>query len=190
MSEVRPHVEGNGNHAKIERRSAPGLVARDRGMALVGDPAGFIVALENELQRMCRYDDSSCLMMVAPDRRITVRSMDLLGARFAANLRSYDALCRYGANHFLVLLPHVGEVHVAGIARRLSIQVAGYPVETVEGPGQFVTAMVGSAMLDLADSLNGNIDRAVQAYKCAGTADGATEKPPHAGMAAGRERPH
>lgn len=184
MSEVRPHVEDDGTQANTERRSRPGLVARDRGRALVGDPAGFIVGLESELQRMRRNNDSSCLMMVAPDRRITIRSMDMLGARFASNLRSYDALCRYGANHFLVLLPHVREIHVAGIARRLFIQVAGYAVETADGGEQFVTATLGSAMLDAADTLNGNIDRVVQAYNCAGAGNGNTGSPPLSDAAA------
>lgn len=95
---------------------------------------------------MRRHSDSNCLVMVAPDARVDMSALDSLGG----SLRSYDSLCRYGANHFLVLPPHVRREDVPGIVRRLRVQVAGYPQTLTGGEEAFVTATTGGAMLDTA----------------------------------------
>jgi hypothetical protein len=150
------------NRASLEIDRADSGIRR-----AVGDPTRFVVGLEQELGRMRRHDDSSYLLMLTPDSRIEVTSLDRLGARFAANLRSYDSLCRYGANHFLVMLPHVRDRDVGGIVRRLRIQVAGYPLKLAGGNDAFVTATTGGVMLDFGSSLHENIDRAVLACSIA-----------------------
>lgn len=134
---------------------------------IVGDPTAFIVNLERELGRMRRYGDSSCLLMIAADARVDIPELDRLGLRFAASLRSYDSLCRYGASHFLVLLPHVQSPDVAGIVRRLRVQVAGYSLRLADGREGFVTASTGGTMLDTDCGMHDNIDRAVLAYQAA-----------------------
>lgn len=140
---------------------------RDRSgsCTVIGDPSGFVVNLERELGRMRRYGDSSCLLMIAADARVKFTALDDLGARFAASLRNYDSLCRYGANHFLVLLPHVRSADVPGIVRRLRVQVAGYALDLVDGTEAFVTATTGGSMLDTDYDMHENIDRAVLAYR-------------------------
>jgi len=140
-------------------------IARDElyPCANIGDPSGFIVDLERELGRMRRYGDSSCLLMVTPDAHVDIKAMDSLGARFAANLRSYDSLCRYGANRFLVLLPNIQCVDVPGVIRRLRVQVVGYPLVLAGGENGFVTATTGGAILDTDRTMNENIDRAILA---------------------------
>ena len=152
---VQQVVRGN-HHKSFE-------IVRDdsRSCTIVGDPSGFVVNLDRELARMRRYNDSSCLLMVTPDVRVDILAMDGLGARFAANLRSYDSLCRYGANHFLVLLPHVQTQDVPGIVRRLRLQVAGYSLKLANGADGLVTATTGGVMLDPECPMQTNIDRAI-----------------------------
>lgn len=93
--------------------------------------------------------------------------LDDLTRRVAANLRSYDALCRYGANHFLILLPHVKNADVAGIARRVRVQAAGYALTLADGGKGFVTASTGGVMLDTGIGMQENIDRAAAAFRAA-----------------------
>jgi GGDEF domain-containing protein len=131
--------------------------------------------MERELDRMRRHSDSSGLLLISPDAPVDVKAMDLLGARFANSLRSYDALCRYGANRFLILLPHVVESHVSGIVRRLRIQVTGYSLQLANGTEQYVTSVIGAAMLDPAASLEENIERVVKAHRAAISNDGNAE---------------
>lgn len=144
--------------------------------AIVGDPSGFIVSLEAELGRMRRHSDSSCLLMVTPDANVGIRAMDGLGARLAANFRSYDSLCRYGARQFLVLLPHVLRENAPSIVRRLRVQVVGYPLTLVGGTEAFVTATIGGAMLEAGSTMNENIDRAVMACKVGKKRGGDTDQ--------------
>ena len=167
---VRQAVRANG-HGSVE-------IARDksRPCAIIGDSAGFIVNLERDLGRMRRHSDSSCLMMVAPDARMDMSAVDSLGGRFADNLRSYDSLCRYGANYFLVLLPHVLREDVPGIVRRLRVQVAGYPLALAGGDDAFVMATTGGAMLDADSTMHENIDRAVLACRAGMKRGGDTDQ--------------
>jgi diguanylate cyclase (GGDEF)-like protein len=152
--------------SRVDRDRAVEIVRDGTETArIVGDPSNFIASMERELQRMRRHSDSSSLLMIGPDGRIDIKAMDRMGARFAANLRSYDSLCRYGGNHFLVLLPHVVSLNVPAIARRLRIQVAGYAVKFADGNDGFVTATIGGVMLDSEIPMHENIDRAVLAYK-------------------------
>jgi hypothetical protein len=134
---------------------------------VVGDPATFIVSLEIELARMRRSGDGSCLLLAATDALVDPVSLDDLARRIAANLRSYDALCRYGANHFLILLPHVKSVDVTGVARRVRVQAAGYALTLADGGQGFVTASTGGVMLDPDIGMRDNIDRAAKAYRAA-----------------------
>lgn len=143
------------------------LRVRTGSRLAIGDPAGFAVSLEHELGRMRRRGDSSCLLMVAVDTPVDAVALDLLGGRFANNLRNYDSLCRYGANRFLVLLPHLKGADVPGIIKRLRIQVAGYALTLVDGGEDFVTATMGCAMLDPDIGMQENIDRAASACRSA-----------------------
>lgn len=143
-----------------------GVVRRDNGSCrIVGDPAAFIVSLERELVRMRRYGDSGCLLFASADATVDPVSVDRLTYRIAANLRSYDAVCRYGANHFLILLPHVKGIDVPGIVRRVRIQVAGYALVLTDGGEEFVTASTGGVMLDPDIGMQENIDRAAAAFR-------------------------
>lgn len=145
---------------------AMGIHRRDKGSCrVVGDPAAFIVSLERELARMRRYGDSACLLFASADMSVEPVSMDNLTGRIAANLRSYDALCRYGVNHFLILLPHVKGIDVPGIVRRVRVQVAGYALTLADGGEGFVTASTGGVMLDPGIGMRENIDRAAAAFK-------------------------
>lgn len=145
-----------------------GVSRRDNGSCRVaGDPAAFVVSLERELARMRRYGDSACLLFASADASVDPVSVDSLTGRVAANLRSYDALCRYGANHFLILLPHVKGVDVPGIVRRVRIQMAGYALILADGAEGFVTASTGGVMLDPDVGMQENIDRAAGAFRLA-----------------------
>lgn len=149
---------------RADRHDSLGIAREENGVcAVIGDPSGFIVKLKQELGRMQRHNDSSCLLMVIADAWVDLKAMDGLGIRFAMNLRPYDVLCRYGGNHFLVLLPHVQREDVSGIVRRLRLQVVGYPLMLADGTDEFVTATFGGAMLDPEIELHENIDRAVLA---------------------------
>lgn len=124
---------------------------------------------------MRRHSDSSCLVMVAPDARVDMSAVDSLGGRLAGSLPSHDSLCRYGANHFLVLPPHVRREDVPGIVRRLRVQVAGYPQTLTGGEEAFVTATTGGAMLDTDSTMHENIDRAVLACRASMKRGGDTD---------------
>lgn len=153
--------------AAIGGQTGPvGVARRDNGSCrIVGDPAAFIVGLERELARMRRYGDSGCLLFASADATVNPVSVDKLTCRIAANLRSYDAVCRYGANHFLILLPHVKGVDVPGIVRRVRVQVAGYALILADGGEEFVTASTGGVMLDPDIGMQENIDRAAAAFR-------------------------
>lgn len=142
---------------------------------IIGDPSEFVFRMERELDRMRRHCDSSGLLLIGPDGPLDVQAMDLVGARFANSLRSYDALCRYGANRLLVLLPHVVESHVYGIVRRLRIQMTGYSLRLADGTEQYVTSVIGATMLDPAASLDENIERVVKAHRAANSKGGNAE---------------
>jgi len=144
-------------------------VARDEmsPCTVVDDPSGFIVDLERELGRMRRFSDSSCLLTVTPEADIDIKAIDDLGDRFAANLRAYDALCRYGSNRFLVLLPNIQHQDVPGVVRRLRVQVVGYPLVLTSGENAFVSVATGGTMLDTNRAMQENIDRAVLACAAA-----------------------
>lgn len=154
--------------SKTGQTGPNGVPGRKKGICrVIGDPAAFIVALKAEMARMRRYDDSSCLMFFGTDALIQTESLDVLARRVAANLRSYDVLCRYGANHFLILLPRAKTVDVAGIARRVRVQAAGYALTLADGGEGFVTASTGGVMLDPDIGMQKNIDRAAKAFGAA-----------------------
>ena len=153
---------------RVGQTGTTGVVRHEKGSCpVVGDSAAFIVGLDTELARMRRHDDHSCLLFAATDALVQPGSLDDLTRRVAANLRSYDALCRYGANHFLILLPHVKHVDVAGIARRVRVQAAIYALTLADGGKGFVTASTGGVMLDTGIGMLDNIDRAAAAFRAA-----------------------
>ena len=66
--------------------------------------------------------------------------------RLQANMRSNDALGRYGGEEFLVLAPRCDLPGLVAYAERLRVAVAEAPIATASGPVQVTISMGASAM--------------------------------------------
>jgi hypothetical protein len=142
-----------------------GLVRDDSGPVVVdNDPAAIMAGLRRELDRIHLTHDSSCICVVSPDGDNAALAMDEFGKRFATKLRSYDAIYRFAADKYLVMLPHISRENAVSVIKRLRVQVVGdlFPVDG--GGNVMVTASFGGTMLDSNAPLNEHIDRASEAH--------------------------
>lgn len=57
-----------------------------------------------------------------------------IASTLASNVRSGDAVCRYGGDEFLLLLPKTSREEIERIAERIGQRVGEFPVKTRSGP--------------------------------------------------------
>jgi len=142
-----------------------GLVREGNGPDVVDkDSAAIMVGLRREQDRVRLTHDSSCICVVSPDGDNAALAMDEFGKRFATKLRSYDAIYRFAADKFLVMLPHISRDDAIGVIKRLRNQVIGGPFSVDGGASVLVTASFGGTMLDSQAPLHEHIDRASEAH--------------------------
>jgi diguanylate cyclase (GGDEF)-like protein len=89
------------------------------------------------------------------------RAIRLIAGRLVATLRSYDIICRYGGEEFLVVLPATELQKTLEIAERLRSLVEATTV-SAKGTGTSInlTISLGVASLQPGDSLDGLVYRA------------------------------
>ncbi|MEN8195908.1 MAG: diguanylate cyclase, partial [Pseudomonadota bacterium] len=142
-----------------------GLVRGGGGPVVIdNNPAAIMTGLRQELDRIRLTHDSSCICVVSPDGDNAALAMDGFGKRFATKLRSYDAICRFADDKYLVMLPHISRKDAVGVIKRLRIQVIGEPFPVDGGEKVMVTASFGGTMLDSEAPLHEHIDRASEAH--------------------------
>jgi hypothetical protein len=152
----------------VAGNAATGLVRDGSGPALIDNDATAIVdGLRRELDRIRLTHDTSCICIVSPDGKDAADAIDGFGRRFATKLRSYDAIFRFAADKYLVMLPHVARADAVGVIKRLRSQVIGEPFAASDGRYISVTASFGGTMLDCKAPLNEHLDRAAEAYSWA-----------------------
>ena len=145
--------------------TSQGLVRDDSGPVVVNNDATAIIAgIRRELDRILITHDTSCICVVSPDGGNAAVAMDGFGERFATKLRSYDAIYRFAADKYLVMLPHISRKDAVGVIKRLREQVIGKPFEIDGEPAVRVTASFGGTMLDSKAPLHEHIDRAAAAH--------------------------
>jgi hypothetical protein len=153
-----------GTVASVDNTSC-GLSRDGSGPVVVdNDPAAIMTGLRRELDRVYLTHDSSCICVVSPDGGNAALAMDEFGTRFASKLRSYDAIYRFAANKYLVMLPHISREDAVSVIKRLRSQVVGESFPVDGGGNVKVTASFGATMLDSNAPLNEHIDRASEAY--------------------------
>lgn len=142
-----------------------GLVRDDSGPVVVNNDATAIIAgIRQELDRIRITHDTSCICVVSPDGGNAAAAMDGFGERFATKLRSYDAIYRFAADKYLVMLPHISRKDAVGVIKRLRDQVIGKPFQIDGESAVRVTASFGGTMLDSKAPLHEHIDRASEAH--------------------------
>lgn len=160
-------VEEAGNVAPVANKSY-GLVRDDSGPVVVNNDAAAIIAgLRRELDRIQLTHDTSCICVVSPDGRNAGHAMAGFGERFATKLRSYDAIYRFAADKYLVMLPHISRKDAVGVIKRLRGQVICKPFHIGREGVVRVTASFGGTMLDSKAPLHEHIDRASEAHQWA-----------------------
>ena len=156
--------ERAGRVFSVENESC-GLVRDGSGPVVIdNNPAAIMTGLRQELDRLRLTHDSSCICVVSPDGDDAALAMDGFGKRFATKLRSYDAICRFADDKYLVMLPHISRKDAVGVIKRLRIQVIGEPFPIDGGGKVMVTASFGGTMLDSEAPLHEHIDRASEAH--------------------------
>jgi len=145
-----------------------GLVRDDSGPVVVDNDASAIFSgLHRELERVRLTHDTSCICIVSPDGRGAREAVDGFGRRFASKLRSYDAIYRFAADKYLVMLPHIGRANAVGVIKRLRAQVLAEPFHVSDGGYVRLTASFGGTMLDSKAALHEHLDRASEAHNWA-----------------------
>lgn len=147
---------GNASHGLVRDNSGPVVVDNDASAIIAG--------LRRELDRIRLTHDSGCICVVSPDGGDAAQAMGGFGRRFAAKLRSYDAIYRFADDKYLVMLPHISRDDAIGVIKRLRTQVIGEPFPVAGDREARVTASFGGTMLDSEAPLHEHIDRASEAH--------------------------
>ena len=128
------------------------------------DPVAIVTGLRGELDRIRRTHESSCICVVSPDGDNAAKVMDAFGRRFAAKLRSYDAIYRFADDKYLVMLPRVGRENAVAVIKRLRTQVIGEPFPVDGDAKAMVTASFGATIVDSTVPMHEHMDRASEAH--------------------------
>jgi len=139
--------------------------------ALRRDP--FMLLFEKEMNQARRSDVNFCIVMMDLDffKKVNDSHGHLVGDKvlqktaltISQELRTYDSLCRYGGEEFIVLLPNTVIDDARLIIERIRKSVEKQVVQTVEGNKIQVTISAGITQVNNNLTLNGNIDLADKA---------------------------
>lgn len=145
-----------------------GLTRDDaRPVVVDNDYKAIMTGLRNELERMRRTHDTSCMCVVSPDGDHADQVMDAFGIRFAQFLRSYDAIYRFAPDKVLLLLPHIHHKEAVSVISRLRDRATRDPIPQSCGGERLVTASFGATMLNTLAPLHDHIDNAARAHSTA-----------------------
>ena len=136
----------------------------------------FMMLFEKELSQAKRSDATFCITMMDLDyfKKVNDSYGHLVGDKvlqktsqtISQGLRTYDSLCRYGGEEFIVLLPDTKLDEAKKVLERVRKNVEEQIVDTVEGQKIQVTISAGMTEVDNNKSLSENIDIADKAlYK-------------------------
>jgi len=136
----------------------------------------FMLLFEKELSQAKRSDATFCIVMMDLDyfKKVNDSYGHLVGDKvlqktsqtISQGLRTYDSLCRYGGEEFIVLLPDAALDEAKKVIERVRKNVEEQIVDTVEGKKIQVTISAGMTEVDNNKSLSENIDIADKAlYK-------------------------
>jgi diguanylate cyclase (GGDEF)-like protein/PAS domain S-box-containing protein len=87
------------------------------------------------------------------------RALQMVAATIAANIRSFDAVGRWGGEEFLVVLPQMNRDLLSQISERICVLVARSFLNTEKGTVR-VTVSIGAAIARTADTLEDLVKRA------------------------------
>jgi diguanylate cyclase (GGDEF)-like protein len=144
------------------RREELLLAVRDLGDVAWFDPLtslssrrAILAVLASELKRSERHGEPIGLLMMDLDKFKPINDQHghlvgdqvlvELSRRFAAVVRPYDTVGRFGGEEFLVVLPGVSAEGARQVAERIRRAVAAKPVKVKEGFDVWVTVSIGAA---------------------------------------------
>jgi len=143
--------------------------------ALRRDP--FMLLFEKEMNQGKRSGVSFCIVMIDLDyfKKVNDSYGHLVGDKvlqktaltISQELRTYDSLCRYGGEEFIVLLPDTTIDEAKLVIERIRENVEQQIVQTVDGQKIQMTISAGITVVDSNNTLNSNIDLADKALYCA-----------------------
>lgn len=143
--------------------------------ALRRDP--FMLLFEKEINQAKRSGVSFCIVMIDLDyfKKVNDSYGHLVGDKvlqktaltISQELRTYDSLCRYGGEEFIVLLPDTTIDEAKLVIERIRENVEQQIVQTVDGQKIQMTISAGITAVDSNNTLNSNIDLADKALYCA-----------------------
>jgi diguanylate cyclase (GGDEF)-like protein len=129
-------------------------------------------ALRREVKRATRFRQPLSILMVDVDNLKTyndrnghIRGSHLLreiAQLFAAQVRSWDLVAKYGGDEFTVILPQTDRIGAASVGERLRAEVAGHQFPLAER-GAITVSLGISNYPDDADSVQGLIESADRA---------------------------
>lgn len=133
----------------------------------------FLQQAEQEVARVRRYGGALSVLMLDLDHFKRVNdhyghhagdaTLRMLVEICKANLREEDLVGRLGGEEFAVMLPETAAERAVDAAERLRQAVAGGAVPVNDAPSLHVTASIGVATLEAAESVDGLLGRADRA---------------------------
>lgn len=133
---------------------------------IVRDETDMVRALQAEYAAVERQGTTCCLAIVKPAAAEGVAAASVLAAvgnRFSRSLRPYDGLFVFGANRYLIALPHIKPEDTVTVMDRLRARISGKLLQVEGGDVTRVTVSIGATMIDSAVPLQDNIARADRA---------------------------
>lgn len=163
-------------HRELEQMlSHEQVLSRTDGLTGLFNYRHFFELASHEFEMSLRYKRPLSIIIFDLDKLKQVndtfghqagdRMLLLVAQTAAAQIRSLDALARYGGDEFVILLPHTNLQMAASIAERIRASLAALQVPTECGPLQ-VTLSIGVADLRTSpadDSVEQVVQRADQA---------------------------
>lgn len=126
--------------------------------------------IQQEISRSLRAQQPLSIILVDIDHfkrindtyghQVGDRVLQTIAAELASALRSYDIICRYGGEEFLIMLPTTALDKALETAERLRLVIAENSTETENGKTIKLTISLGVSALQAGDSLDGLVYRA------------------------------
>ncbi|MCK5336183.1 MAG: diguanylate cyclase [Gammaproteobacteria bacterium] len=130
----------------------------------------FMLLFEKELSQSKRSDSEFCIVMLDLDffKKINDTYGHLVGDKvlqqtaltISQSLRSYDSLCRYGGEEFVILLPKTKVGEAIAVIERVRKAVESQVVVTDDNLEVKVTLSAGIAPVEPESNISTNIDHA------------------------------
>ncbi len=139
---------------------------RGEPIPVIRDVLALAQRLNAEWRHIADGEHSCCVVVCRPDPVLGLPGALAAGEmaeRYAANLRGYDAVFRYGRDKLLICLSRIKPNDVRGVMQRLRERVTQDPVRLANGVTLRAAVSQGGAMMHRSVSVQETIDRAESA---------------------------